>query len=366
RPDAVDPVDPVDPVPADEGDPTVTPDAAGPSDDEPDAGEPDTGEPDTGEPDTGEPAAEAGATASRATVDASEAEPASAPEPEREPAPAPEPASAQEPAPEPEREPEPEPAPAPEAEPAPAPAPEAEPDPADAARRRLRHALVPRATRSQFLAGAVCALLGFGVVVQVQQTEIATLASLRQSELVAVLDNVSQESARLEAQSRSLEQTLEELQSSSDRAPAAREAAKEKLRVLGVLAGTLPASGSGIELVVPDPKLLINATELLEAVQELRDAGAEAMQFGPVRVVASTSLVDAPGGILVDGTTVGPPYRLLAIGDPSTLGAAMEIPGGVLETFRGKGVEAEVSTMQNLRISALRPLRTPQYARPSS
>jgi len=239
-------------------------------------------------------------------------------------------------------------------------------DPADAARRRLRRALVPRLTRSQLLAAAVCASLGFAVAVQVNQAQEQSLSSLRQADLITVLDNVTQEGARLEDQAASLRQTLDQLRSSSDNAPAAREAAQTRLDALGVLAGTLPATGPGIELDITDPQAAVQANDLLETVQELRDAGAEAMQIGSVRVVARTAFVDVGGGMLIDKQLVRPPYRLVAIGDPQTLSAALEIPGGVLEVLRGRGGRGTVRTQSAVTVSALLPQRAPQYARPAT
>ena len=238
---------------------------------------------------------------------------------------------------------------------------------ADAARRRLLSALVPRFSRAQLLAGGVCALLGFAVVVQARQAEVASLSSLRQSDLITVLDNATQETARLDAQAADLQRTLARLQSSTDGAPAARQAAQSRLDTLGVLAGTLPATGPGIELEISDPKAAVNATDLLETIQELRDAGAEAMQLGSVRVVARTALLDdsASSGLLVDRTVLTPPYRLLAIGDPQTLAAALQIPGGVLEALRNKGGEGTVRTLPAVSVAAVVTQRPPQYARPA-
>jgi uncharacterized protein YlxW (UPF0749 family) len=239
-------------------------------------------------------------------------------------------------------------------------------DPADAARRRLRRALVPRTTRSQLLAAAVCAVLGFAVVVQARQTEVASLSSLRQSDLVTLLDNVTQESARLDDQATSLQGTLAQLRSTTDRAPAARQAAQSRADTLGVLAGTLPATGPGLELDILDPNVAINATEMLDAIQELRGAGAEAVQVGTVRVVARTAFVDDPTGLIVDGTLLTPPYRVLAIGDPQTMSAALEIPGGVVEVLRGRQAQVTVHTEQVVRVTALLQARTPEYARPAA
>src|SRR4051794_21993193 len=236
------------------------------------------------------------------------------------------------------------------------PVPDVGPDPSDAARARLRRALRPALTRSKLVAAAVCAVLAFAVVVQARQQQVQGLASLRQSDLITVLDNVTQQSARLDAQVATLEQTLAGLRSATDHSPAARQAAQEQLEVLEVLAGTAPATGPGIELNIADPKATVTATDILETVQELRDAGAEAIQFGDVRVVAGTAFVDDPAGVQVDHTLLRPPYTMRVIGDPQTLGAALEIPGGVLEALRGKGGEGTVRQLTSLRITALRTL----------
>lgn len=74
----------------------------------------------------------------------------------------------------------------------------------------------------------------------------------------------------------------------------------------------------------------VPAAVLFRCLEELRDAGADAVQVGLVRIGVSSYLLDEPvsRGIVVDGIVLAPPYRFLAIGDPRTLTAALEIPGG--------------------------------------
>jgi uncharacterized protein YlxW (UPF0749 family) len=237
----------------------------------------------------------------------------------------------------------------------------AEPD----SRRRLLSAMRPRATRAQFLAAVLCAVLGFALVVQVRQTQEQGLATLRQSDLVRILDDVTTRSARLEAEAQRLQAQRDTLRSGTDSAAAAEQAARERLEVLGILAGTAPAAGPGIELVVADPDRQVNAVVLLDTLQELRDAGAEAVQIGTVRVVASTAFVDSDAAILVDGVVVAAPFRVLAIGDPQTLASALEIPGGVLEVLRQRNAEGTVRQSLSVAIDALRTVEAPEYARPA-
>jgi uncharacterized protein YlxW (UPF0749 family) len=222
-----------------------------------------------------------------------------------------------------------------------------------------------RITRAHVLAAVLLGLLGFSLVVQARQTQSNALETLDQSQLVQILDNVNSQSDRLDIEARELQQTQAELRTGSDRAAAAERAARSRLQVLGVLAGTIPASGPGIRLTITDFGQQVSAAMLLDTVQELRDAGAEAIQLGQVRVVASTALVDAGAGrVRVDGVVLTPPYTFLAIGDPQTMSAALDIPGGVLETLHQSGAAGTVRTIDRLTISATRQVTVPRHAVP--
>lgn len=235
--------------------------------------------------------------------------------------------------------------------------------------QRLRSALHPRGTRAQVLAGLLCALLGFALVVQVRQTQAEGLSSLSQEELVRLLDDVNERSDRLEEEARQLQQTRDELLSGSNSAQVAAEEARSAAQTYGILAGTLPATGPGIRLVVRDPQGAVGAAMFVDTLQELRDAGAEAVQVGDVRVVASTSFVDGPQGVLADGTALSAPYHWVVIGDPQTMASALAIPGGVLaalDTHGDNGAEGEVTLLEEATVDALRTLPAPEYARPAT
>ncbi len=242
-------------------------------------------------------------------------------------------------------------------------------------RARFRSALHPRATRAQAVAAVLCGLLGFAAAVQIRSTQDAGLSGLRQTDLVRILDDVSEREARLQAEARELEDTRD-LVSGND-SLAALEEARDRARVLGILAGTLPARGPGIQLTItdPGPEREVGSSVLLDTLQELRDAGAEAIEVstvgGPaVRVVASTSFVDAGGpedgsGVEVDGTVLESPYRFSVVGESRTLAAALDIPGGVLDVLAQRGAQGVVTQEQTVVISSLRATPSPRYARPA-
>ncbi len=197
-----------------------------------------------------------------------------------------------------------------------------------------------------------------------QQTNQSGLEQLREDELVRILDDVSQEQDRLAADSRELETSRDKLVSGVDSSSEALKSAQERLDTLGILTGTSPATGPGIVITISDPEHKVTSARLLDALQELRDAGAEAVQIGDVRVVADTWFSDVDGAVEIDGERVVQPYVITAIGDSATMASAMEIPGGVSESVRGDGARATVRQSDDVAVTALHSLSEPRYARP--
>lgn len=236
--------------------------------------------------------------------------------------------------------------------------------PADEPRRRLLRALVPRGSRGELLAGLLCAVLGFALVVQVRQTQEADLGSLRETDLVRILDDLGERNDRLEAEQAELSRTRDELRSGTTAREAAQQAAQQEVDSLAILAGTAPTQGPGIRMTITDADGALPASALLDAVQELRDAGAEAIQVDDVRVVASTSFTDTGDGVSADGTLLVSPYEFLVIGDPGTLDTALRIPGGV-ESSVSTRARFSSTQLDEVLVDALRVPETPQYARPS-
>ena len=222
----------------------------------------------------------------------------------------------------------------------------------------------PRLTKANLFAAVLAVGLGFAVVAQVQQTQNAGLESLREDELVRILDDFTQENLRLGNEIRDLESSRDRLISGAGTSSEALRAAQERADTLGILAGTRPARGEGIEMTIADPSGKITAPLLLDALEELRDAGAEAVQIGEIRVVASSYFTDVDGGIELSGQRLERPYTILAIGDSSTLASAMKIPGGVVDTVRGKDGITTITEKPQIDITALHVVRTPQYAQP--
>lgn len=212
----------------------------------------------------------------------------------------------------------------------------------------------------------LCAVLGFAMVVQARRTNSSdSLRSARPDDLVQILDGLQRREDELTAQIADLQDSLGKLRRAGAGGAEALAEANRRALALGVLAGTVPAAGPGVRLTISDPDHRVTPEVLLATLEELRNAGAEAYQFGSVRIGVNSAFTGQAGAIVLDGTTLTPPYLVLAIGDPPTLAAAMAIPGGVGDTVRRAGGALTVTQSEQIRIDVLRATWTPQYARPT-
>jgi uncharacterized protein YlxW (UPF0749 family) len=223
--------------------------------------------------------------------------------------------------------------------------------------RSLLSQLAFQPSRPHLFIGVLFLVLGLLVTLAiVRPGDDEPWRSARTEDLVQILDDLGARQDRLEAESTRLTALQRDLEAGSTVDAVAE--AQRQLEALQVLTGTTPVVGPGLTIVITDPDGVVDAPVLLDAVQELRDAGAEAIQVGSTRVVVDTWFADADGSVVVNGEPVSEPVRIVAIGDPETMAAAVSIPGGLADSVRTRGADFAASTSQALSISVTVPETT--------
>ncbi|MBI3216788.1 MAG: DUF881 domain-containing protein [Mycobacterium sp.] len=231
----------------------------------------------------------------------------------------------------------------------------------------------PGRSRSQLvfalLAVLLCLLLGVAIATQARQTESGdALQTARPADLLVLLDSLQQREAALNTEVTDLQRTLAILQASGNSDQAAIDNARSRLAALSILIGTVGATGPGVTVNISDPAGGVAPETMLDVINELRAAGAEAMEIAAgsqaVRVGVDTWVTGSPGALAIDGLTLSPPYSVLAIGDPPTLAAAMNIPGGAVDSVERVGGTMSVNQTDRVDITTLRQPKPRQYAQP--
>ncbi|CAJ1497988.1 DUF881 domain-containing protein [[Mycobacterium] kokjensenii] len=219
------------------------------------------------------------------------------------------------------------------------------------------------------LAMLLCLLLGVAIVTQVRQNDSAdALETARPADLLVLLDSLRQREATLNTEVAELQQTLDALQESGSSDQIAIENAQARLAALAIMIGTVGALGPGVVVTVDDTAGGVEPDTMLDVINELRAAGAEALEVRDasraVRIGVDSWVAGTPGALEFDGTALAPPYTVLAIGDPPTLAAAMNIPGGAVDSVKRLGGAMGVQQSDRVEVTVLRQPKPRQYAQP--
>lgn len=228
-------------------------------------------------------------------------------------------------------------------------------------RRRIRPPM-------QILIAALIGVLAFAILAQwSSEDREEDYSGVRGEELGELLKSLDASNQRLSRQIAELTQTRDELKDSSASTEEAEDAARARARELAILAGTVPAEGPGISVDMAGPDDAVTAAVLLDAIEELRDAGAEAIAInGSVRVVAQTYFLDDADGVRAGGRLLEPPFVIEVIGDPHTMSEAVHFRGGLADRVESRDGTVTVEQRQRLTISALAEVPEPEYARPDT
>lgn len=213
----------------------------------------------------------------------------------------------------------------------------------------------PRKLLLQIAVALACALLGFLLVAQVRATESLgeRLASEREEDLARILADLSAQSDRLQGEITDLRLLLFEFQSSAESEELALRSLRKRLDDLQILAGTVAAEAEGVVLEISDPAGQVTQDVLVDVIQELRDAGAEAIAVNDVRLVASSAFTTRNERLLVDGYPLDQPYRIAALGSSETLSKGLTIPGGAIDTLHAlPQIEATIDPRAQLTVPA--------------
>ena len=232
-----------------------------------------------------------------------------------------------------------------------------------------RRGLSARPSRRQLVVAVLLAVLGFGFVVQVRDTKANdTYAGVREGELIQVLDGLTGTAERARREVDRLESRRDELQDENQARSAALDEAEQRVRTLNIIAGLVPVSGPGLRVTITESTSRVSVGSLLDTVQELRTAGAEAMELNDeIRLGADSSFQNAVGGIELDDRLLEPPYVLDVIGDPHILRTALTFSTGPVETLQTlDGATVTIEEPAKVEITSVRDASRPGYAEPGS
>jgi len=200
----------------------------------------------------------------------------------------------------------------------------------------------------------IALLIGITLVAQFRsQARPAALSSLPVAELSTRIQTLSDANGQLRTALAEQRDLLEEYQAAGAQGFSALDVSREEVRRIRAFGGLSAVEGQGIVVRVSGSLDAIAVNDLLN---ELRNAGAEALSLDDVRVTASSVVVQGARTLEIDTVAIGRTFRLLAIGDADGLVAALQRPGGIV-------TQLEQFVRATITVSPSEALQLPETAR---
>jgi uncharacterized protein YlxW (UPF0749 family) len=221
-----------------------------------------------------------------------------------------------------------------------------------------------RSPRSQIALAIVALLLGFLVVTQVRSQAGGTgLEDRSAQDLTLLVANVSTRNDQLRGEVADLGRQLDSIVAAQARGDTSAGQLRADLVRIRIWSGVDAAEGQGLRVVLRGPA---TAKVLADLLNELRNAGAEAMAVGGVRVVPATIAGGAPGAVSVEDTLLEDPLEVVAIGNAATMTGTLTRSGGLVaqELATNPGLGIEVTPADRLLVPATGRDLAPRVAKP--
>lgn len=225
--------------------------------------------------------------------------------------------------------------------------------------------------------GIMCFALTCGIVVQVRTVENSNSTvsqnyeenNLR-AEVLKWKEKYDNKYAELEQAEITLEQEREKTTQNNEEL----EQAESEIKLGNKLLGLTDVTGPGVIITLQDAKdinpnlslsisdFLVHDMDVLSVINELKNAGAEAISINDQRLVSLTSISCGGNVIDINGEKVGAPFVIKAIGFPEQL-ANISRPGGYLSILEEASVQTELEKSNNISIPKYSGVMNFKYAK---
>lgn len=136
----------------------------------------------------------------------------------------------------------------------------------------------------------------------------------------------------------------------------------KQLEQAEIIAGLVDVEGPGIIFTLDDSKshtnidplfadyYVVHDSDLLMVINELRDAGAEAISINGERILSTSEIRCAGSVVSVNNNRHSAPFEIRAIGDPEQLESALRMRGGIMDTLKMSDIEMSIKKSNKLKI----------------
>lgn len=188
----------------------------------------------------------------------------------------------------------------------------------------------------------------------VEETDITAIETMRETELRAELANWKQKYEEIEAKIEEKNEKIAEYKAEMENDANESNVLENEIKEAEAYLGYKDLRGEGIVVTLQDNEnKSIEYSDLLSLVNELNNAGAEAISINDERIIAMSEITTVNNTfILVNTKKIAGPYIIKAIGDKKYLESALTIKYGYKDILEAAGKSFEYKLEDNIVVIA--------------
>lgn len=190
----------------------------------------------------------------------------------------------------------------------------------------------------------------FKTVENVNETEIETMRDEELREKISLWKSKYEETNdKLQENNSKINEYLDKIESNEE----ASEILDEELKKSQLILGTTDVVGEGVVITLTDTEdHPIKASDLIDLLNELRYAGAEAISINGIRVINMTDIADIDTYIIMKPSQrIFSPYVVKAIGNQTYLTSSLcQKNSGFVDKYNNSGKSVKLEKQRNIKI----------------
>ena len=187
----------------------------------------------------------------------------------------------------------------------------------------------------------------------VDETDITAIETMRETELRTELANWKQKYEEVDEKLKETENKIDEYRKEIENDSNTSTLLEDEVKEAESYLGHTILQGQGIVVTLKDFSKNVSYSHLLQLVNELNNAGAEAISINDERIVSMSDIVTIKDKIvMVNSKNISGPYTVKAIGDKKYFESALNIKGGYIDLMKADEIDISYVVEDNIIIPA--------------
>ena len=199
----------------------------------------------------------------------------------------------------------------------------------------------------------------------VDETDITAIETMRETELRAELASWKEKYEEIDVKIQEVDSKINEYKQEIANDANTSTVLQEEVKEAEIYLGYTSLQGQGIIVSLKDKDdKVVTYAHLLQLINELNAAGAEAVSINDERVISMSEIAKVKDKLIsINKRRIAAPFTVKAIGDKKYFESALSIKGGYIDLMGAEGIDVTYTVEDNVIVPAYEGTQKFEYAK---